>query len=113
MRKSWEDCSAFITICNGVDIPRQAGILEGKTATGPLFALDVLRQQSPNTNWVEKRWVRDGKLWTSGALLNGTDLVCNFAKYYWGGSEDTLVGFVAKNAGWPDRDVDYKDEVKA
>lgn len=109
VRKSYEDSSAFITVCGGVEVPRLAGLLKGKTATGPRFYLDVLRQQSPETNWVEKRWVRDGKLWTSGALLNGMDLMHNFSEEYWGGGEDTLCSVVARIGAWPNREIDYKD----
>lgn len=109
VRKAYDDSSAFITVCGGVEIPRQAGLLEGKTATGPRFILDGFRQQSPGTTWVEKRWVRDGKLWTSGALLNGLDLMYNFCNEYWGGGEDTLFSFLAEIGGWINRDNDYKD----
>ncbi|KAI8627406.1 class I glutamine amidotransferase-like protein [Xylariaceae sp. FL1651] len=109
VRKSWDDCSAFLTVCGGVDVPRLAGVLDGKTATGPRVMLDAFRQQSPATNWVEKRWVRDGKLWTSGALLNGADLLHNFTKHYWGGGDGSYIDYTAKMGAWPDRDVDYKD----
>ncbi|KAI6754520.1 hypothetical protein HG530_012272 [Fusarium avenaceum] len=111
VRKAWNDCSAFLTICGGVLVPLQAGILEDKTATAPTIILENLRKQSPGTNWVTKRWVRDGKLWTSGALLNGTDMMTNFLKAYWGKSDDSLVGFLSKLGAWPDRDIDYKDVV--
>ncbi|KAG5660325.1 hypothetical protein KAF25_003847, partial [Fusarium avenaceum] len=111
VRKAWHDCSAFLTICGGVLVPLQAGILEDKTATAPTIILDNLRKQAPGTNWVTKRWVRDGKLWTSGALLNGTDMMTNFLKSYWGKSDDSLVGFLSKLGAWPDRDIDYKDVV--
>ncbi|KAF4500674.1 hypothetical protein FAGAP_3105 [Fusarium agapanthi] len=85
VRKAYEECSAFLSICGGVLIPLQAGILNGKTATGPIIVLDTVQKQAPKVNWVTKRWVRDGKLWTSGALLNGTDMITNFMKHYWGG----------------------------
>ena len=109
MRKCWEDCVAFLTVCLGVAVPLQAGILEGKTATGPRLMLDALRQQAPATNWVEKRWVRDGKLWTSGALLNGTDLMHAFVHEFWGGGEEKLATYLSRTSAWPTRDVDYKD----
>ncbi|KAM0559943.1 hypothetical protein ACHAPJ_003895 [Fusarium lateritium] len=110
VRKAWNDCSAFLTICGGVQVPLLAGILKDKTATGPLVSLDTFRKQAPETNWVGKRWVRDGKLWTSGALLNGMDMMHNFIKHYWGGhGDESIVGFLSKLGGWPDRDIDYKD----
>jgi transcriptional regulator GlxA family with amidase domain len=110
IRKVWTECSAFITICGGMDGPLKAGILEGKTATAPLPLIPSLREQAPGTNWLEKRWVRDGKLWTSGALLNGLDLMRNFCLETWGG-EKTLANYMVKFGAWPVRDVDYKDDI--
>ncbi|RYP50165.1 hypothetical protein DL768_004282 [Monosporascus sp. mg162] len=108
IRKSFADCSAFITICGGVMAPMQAGILQGKSATGPRIMLPMLRRTNPGVDWQEKRWVRDGKLWTSGTLLNGLDLMNAFCQENWGG-EGTLWGFLSKLGSWPARDVDYKD----
>ncbi|KAL6922401.1 hypothetical protein FSST1_006427 [Fusarium sambucinum] len=111
VRKAFQQCTAFIAICGGVFVPMVAGLLEGKTATGPRMNLDELRNLSPNTNWVEKRWVRDGKLWTSGTLLNGTDLMHAFCHAVWKELDDpSLVVYQAQLASWPKRDVDYKDE---
>ncbi|KAF2968617.1 hypothetical protein GQX73_g4984 [Xylaria multiplex] len=108
--KSFESCAAFIAVCGGVDIPRLAGLLEGKTATGPRPLLDAWRAQSPGTHWVDKRWQRDGKMWTSGALFNGCDLITNFVKQTWGGTPAGAIGdFAARLGAWPDRDVDFKD----
>ncbi|CAG9940584.1 unnamed protein product [Clonostachys rosea f. rosea IK726] len=115
VRKAWGECTAFLTICGGVEVPRLAGLLDGKTATGPRFLLPLLRQQSPKTNWVEKRYVSDGKLWTSGALLNGTDMLAAFAQEIWGkhqtGEEGSLVGMITNMGAWPARDIDYRDVV--
>lgn len=95
-----------------MDVPRRAGLLDGKTATGPRPILGAWQAQSPGTGWVERRWVQDGKMWTSGALLNGCDLVHNFVRQVWGqeGSPSAgLVDMAAKMGAWPDRDVEYKD----
>lgn len=107
VRKSYASCAAFIAVCGGVDVPRAAGLLEGKTATGPRPFLEPWRKESPGTNWVAKRWVQDGKMWTSGALFNGTDLMHNFVKQTW--PANGLVEYAAKLGHWPDREVDYKD----
>ncbi|KAF4995474.1 hypothetical protein FGRMN_5095 [Fusarium graminum] len=109
VRKAYNDCSAFLSICGGMLVPLQAGILKGKTATGPCIFLEKFRQNAPETNWVRKRWVRDGKLWTSGALLNGLDMMFNFIRHHRGEGEDKLVDFWSKLGAWPDRDVDFKD----
>jgi transcriptional regulator GlxA family with amidase domain len=108
IRKSFNECEAFITICGGFLSAMQAGLLEGRTATGPRPFLEGLRQAAPGVKWVEKRWARDGKLWTSGALLNGLDLTRAIVTEYWGG-KDTLAEFVLALGAYPVRDVNYAD----
>ncbi|ETI25113.1 hypothetical protein G647_04485 [Cladophialophora carrionii CBS 160.54] len=108
MRKSYDDCTAFITICGGCLAPFQAGLFKDKTVTAPRFMLDQMRQTAPEINWVDKRWQRDGKLWTSGALLNGLDLMRAFGTEYWGG-EGTLLQFALESGHYPLRDVGYAD----
>jgi transcriptional regulator GlxA family with amidase domain len=95
-------------ICGGLFSGLQAGLLKGKTATGPRIMLDMLRKDHPEVQWVEKRWANDGKIWTSGALLNGTDMTRAFALQTWGG-EGSLAEFGMQLGAYPDRDVDYAD----
>jgi transcriptional regulator GlxA family with amidase domain len=91
-------------VCGGFLAPQLAGVLAGKTATAPRFMIDELAKQDPRTTWVEKRFVRDGKTWTSGALLNGMDMMRAFMGEIW--PELTRV---AENVGaWPVRDVEYE-----
>jgi transcriptional regulator GlxA family with amidase domain len=43
--------------------------LKGKSASGPRGVIPVLRKKFPDTKWVDdKRWVKDGNIWTSGKL---------------------------------------------
>lgn len=131
IRKVFSECAAFITICGGSLSALQAGIMAGKTATAPRPFVDFLRKSNPEVNWVVKRWVRDGKLWTSGALLNGLDLMAAFVDEFWGAKnyakgsglgdgkddgeevqvqlDDSLVEFALRLGAFPRRDVDYKD----
>ncbi|KAM4057556.1 DJ-1/PfpI family protein [Hirsutella rhossiliensis] len=109
IRKSYQECSAFITVCAGIEAPLRAGILEGKTATAPRFMLKELRQKATGTQWVERRWARDGKLWTSGTLLNGLDLMTSFIQATWPSGEGSLVDYTMKMCAWPNRDPEYKD----
>ena len=108
IRKVYDQCSAFLTICGGFEPAMRAGLLQGKTATAPRFILEQLRQASPDTKWVERRWARDGKLWTSGTLLNGLDLMTAFVRDTWPGKADMVEALLDIGA-WPIRDVDYKD----
>ncbi|KAB2573615.1 putative dj-1 family protein [Lasiodiplodia theobromae] len=108
IRKAYEQCSAFLTVCGGVLALLEAGLLEGKTATGPRMILDMMRKNAPLVNWVDRRWVRDGKIWSSSTLLNGTDLMRAFAEETWGG-RNGMVEAMLDAGHWPVRDVDFKD----
>ena len=87
-----------------------AGVLEGKTCAAPRLMLEDLRKQAPGTKWVEKRFVQDGKVWTSGALLNGLDMMRAFALHTWAntGAYGLFEGLL-QIGHFPLRDVDYKD----
>ena len=32
------------------------------------------------TTWLHQRWVRDGKLWTSGGVTNGLDMMAAYMR---------------------------------
>lgn len=104
IRKAHDECTAFISICGGVFPAQLAGVLVGKTVTAPRFMVPMLQKEDPRTTWVEKRYVRDGKIWTSGALLNGLDLMRDFALEYW----PELAKITIPLGGTPVRSVDYE-----
>lgn len=108
LQKCNSESTALLFICGGFMAALQAGLLKGKTATAPRPMIEFLRKSSPEVDWVAKRWVHDGKIWTSGTLLNGTDMTRAFAEEYWGG-EGTLAEFALRLGGYPFRDQDYKD----
>lgn len=107
--KTYADCNAFLFICGGFMVALQAGLLESKTATAPRPMIGYLSQAHPGVKWVEQRWAHDGKVWTSGALLNGTDMTKAFATETWGGEEDDFVGMGVRLGGYPYRDLNYAD----
>ena len=108
IQKCHKNSSVLLFICGAFLAALQAGILSGKTATGPRPMIDGLRNSNPEVDWVAKRWARDGKIWTSGALLNGTDMVAAFVTEMWGG-EGSLAEFGLRLGGYPVREVDYAD----
>ena len=57
---------------------------------------------------MERRWARDGKLWTSGTLLNGLDLMRAFVQHTWANKPEMVAATLDLGA-WPVRDVEYKD----
>lgn len=105
IRKAYEQSTAFLTICGGVFPAVLAGVLKDHTCTGPREFLPQLKSMDPSVNWVEKRMCRDegGKVWTSGSLLNGLDLMREFAKEFWPEMAQALVPI----AGIPERSLDY------
>jgi transcriptional regulator GlxA family with amidase domain len=103
VRKAHDESTAFLSICGGFLPAQLAGVLAGKTATAPRFMISELQKQDPRTVWKEKRCVRDGKIWTSGALLNGLDLMREFMLEYW----PELTKIAIPLGGWPVRDNEY------
>jgi transcriptional regulator GlxA family with amidase domain len=79
-----------------------AGVLKGKTCTGPREFIPQLKGMDPCITWVEKRVHRDGKVWTSGTLLNGLDLIREFVMEYW-----PEFGMLVKVGGLPERSLEY------
>lgn len=69
--------SVIMTVCSGILAAVQAGILDGRQATGPRALLSQLALQCPKAKWVDKRWTcdiaKEGErrpdIWSSGALI--------------------------------------------
>ncbi|WYZ42302.1 hypothetical protein EsH8_VI_000001 [Colletotrichum jinshuiense] len=110
LRKVWDECSAFLTICGGCTALVTAGLLAGKTVAYPSLFIRGMQKHVPDVNWVEKRWSCDGKLWSSGNQLNGLDMMRAFAEATWGGRTG-MIEALYDIAGYPKRDVDFKDFV--
>jgi transcriptional regulator GlxA family with amidase domain len=76
----------LLTICTGIFVAAEAGVLNGKTATGSRGIMDVLEKKYQAVKWVDRRWSRDGRVWTSGKLFS---LFCIclgplFVRLFWG-----------------------------
>ncbi|KAL8858070.1 MAG: hypothetical protein Q9178_005395 [Gyalolechia marmorata] len=80
VQKQYEHVRALLTVCTGYLPALYSGILDGKTATAPRDLLPMLKEEKPEVKWVEKRWVRDGKVWSSGAVANGVELMASFMR---------------------------------
>lgn len=106
LRKCYDNCAAFLCVCAGFQHALEIGILEGKTATAPRPLIPILKEKAPGVNWIEKRWAKGGKVWTTGTLLTGLDMVVAFATETWGG-EGSLVEKMIATGEWPARSVDY------
>lgn len=104
IRKAYADCTAFMTICGGVLAAQLAGLLVGHSATAPRFMIPLLREKDPRTTWVEKRAHHDGKIWTSGTLLNGLDMMREFGMAYWPG----LTAMTTSLGAYPERSLEFE-----
>lgn len=60
----------FLVICTGSLTAGYAGLLDHKRATGPRGLEPKLKEKFPAANFVDRRWERDGRLWTSGGFNN-------------------------------------------
>ncbi|KAF4996464.1 hypothetical protein FDECE_12437 [Fusarium decemcellulare] len=72
-----------LSVCTGILLCGAAGILKGKTASGPRGLQDVVLKRHPEVKLVgEKyRWVQDGNLWSNlGGVTNGNDLMAAYAR---------------------------------
>lgn len=111
LRKSYDGSSATLLICGGFEPALRAGLLEGRTCTAPRLMLDELRKAAPGVKWVEQRWCQDGKLWTSGAAMNGLDVMREFMLQNWGvANGPSLAKFMLQLGGTPLRENHYKKE---
>ncbi|EJD03266.1 class I glutamine amidotransferase-like protein [Fomitiporia mediterranea MF3/22] len=109
IQKHTASVHAVLIICTGILPAAFSGILSGKRATAPLGILPLLREKLPDVKWVAKRWTVDDerKIWTSGGVTNGTDLMAAFVKEL-----NPQVGDLAcKLADVGERGEDYPEEL--
>lgn len=72
----------ILCVCTGIFICAEAGIVDGKSASGPRGLQDQLTKKFPKIKLVgdNQRWARDGNFWSSGGITNGNDLMAAYAK---------------------------------
>lgn len=84
----------IMTVCLGIYVAGQAGILEGKNVTGTGGYLADLEKKF-KANWVKKRWMHDGNIWTSGTITNGNDMIAAFLKQLYPGPLSNTICAIA------------------
>ncbi|PVH99910.1 ThiJ/PfpI family protein [Periconia macrospinosa] len=93
----------LLTICSGVYVAAYAGVLDGKRATGTRGIQDHLDKEFPKVHWQDARYVRDGKVWSSGGITNGMDMVGWYMRERW----PELADIVLKMADVDVRPAEY------
>jgi transcriptional regulator GlxA family with amidase domain len=73
VRKQAKSCREVLSVCTGAFILQAAGLLEGKRATTHWGSLDRLRAFK-DVSVDERRFVRDGHVWTAAGVSAGIDL---------------------------------------
>lgn len=101
----------LLVICTGILPAAMSGILDGLRATAPLGIVPIVKQNFPKVEWTERRWevAAGGKIWTSGAVTNGTDMVAAYIKATF---PPQLAGIVCALADVGNRDQEYSAETK-
>jgi len=84
-----------LSVCVGIYVAAQAGILNGKNVTGTARYLPDLKKKFDKAHWVEKRWMADGNIWTSGTITNGNDMVAAFLRHLYPGELSKIVNAIA------------------
>ncbi|KAK6842138.1 class I glutamine amidotransferase-like protein [Apiospora arundinis] len=73
----------ILSICTGILLCGEAGLLKGRTACGPRGLQDKIRDRFGHDvilKGTELRWAQDGRFWSSGGVTNGNDLVAAYAR---------------------------------
>ena len=71
--KQAETCRVILSVCTGSFILHSAGLLKSKKATTHFSMLDNLRKLE-DVKVAEKRFIKDGKVWTSAGVSAGIDM---------------------------------------
>ena len=70
----------IMSVCTGIFVLGQAGLLKGRTASGPRTMQELIRGMFEGVKTVgdEFRWTVDGNLWTSGKFAHVSSLPHSF-----------------------------------
>jgi transcriptional regulator GlxA family with amidase domain len=90
-----ETCRVILSVCTGSFILHSAGFLKSKKATTHFTMLDNLRNLD-DVEVVEKRFVKDGKIWTSAGVSAGIDMALELVAQEAGGETAGMVQLYAE-----------------
>lgn len=71
------------SVCTGAWILGAAGLLQGKTATTHWYRAEEMLAKY-GAEFEQKRWVRDGKYWTSAGVTAGLDMALALVNHLFG-----------------------------
>ncbi|KAI1341503.1 class I glutamine amidotransferase-like protein [Xylariaceae sp. FL0016] len=98
-----------LSVCSGIFVCGDAGLLKGKTVCGPRGLQDLLATKGfgeKSRVGHELRWIQDGNFWSGGGVTNGNDLVaayCRTGKHF----PKPLVEIICETVDVGDRGQEY------
>lgn len=99
--------AVIMSTCIGAGWLASAGLLEGRRATTNRGELERYKERFPDVRWERKRWVVDGRFWTSAGAGCGADMVLAFMKGRW---DERLMPMVVEGLQLTvDESPEYKD----
>jgi transcriptional regulator GlxA family with amidase domain len=102
LRSAQKETDVMMSVCNGSYVLGEAGLLDGKKATGHHGGYGGLRVY-PNVTVIRGvRYVEDGKIATSGGLTSGMDLALRVVERYFGRevAKRTALHLEYQGTGW-------------
>ncbi|KAG2008229.1 hypothetical protein CC2G_013683 [Coprinopsis cinerea AmutBmut pab1-1] len=86
LKARFTEVKGLLTVCTGSLVVAQTGLLDGlNVASNKVVLLMLASQKSLNKNvkWVgDRRFVRDGKVWSAGGVTAGLDLAAEFLRQH-------------------------------
>ncbi|KAI1779512.1 ThiJ/PfpI family protein [Hypoxylon cercidicola] len=73
----------ILSVCSGILICGEAGLLKGRSACGPRGLQDMIKSKGFGEKALvghKFRWIQDGNFWSSGGVTNGNDLVAAYCR---------------------------------
>lgn len=81
-----ENVTIALSVCTGVSILGEAGLLENQTATTHKYSIDRMKEKYPNTTFLpNKRFIDNGKIITTAGISAGIDGSIYVVKKLFGG----------------------------
>ncbi len=71
LKEASKETKIIMTTCIGSLWLASSGVLDGKRATTNRGALPLAKKLYPKVEWIDQRWVVDGKYWTAGGAGAG------------------------------------------
>jgi transcriptional regulator GlxA family with amidase domain len=84
IKERGRECHHLISVCTGTFLLAEAGLISGKSVTTHWEFLEELAFYSDLHVEGEKRYIRDGDVWTAAGIYSGIDLALAFINSFEG-----------------------------